>query len=413
MPTTLAEQQACAAALAMKVAQDKPSLKTPAIGQSKSRQMIKIAYLSSDFHQHAVATLMAELPELHDRRKFHVTGYALWLDDSSHYRKRLQNGFDEFVDLYKVPSLTAARHIRDRHTDILIDVNGYTQNGRPAILAYRPAQVQVSFLGYPGTLGGLADYLIADPTVAPHEHQPWYTERLVHMPHTYQANDRRRVHPAKPGSRKEHGLIEGAFVFCNFNDATRLTPSTFDVWMRILQRVPHSLLWLLAGAAPVMDNLRYEALQRGVAPERLVFATTASYEEHIARYWHADLFLDTLPYNAHTNCSEALWMGCPVLTCMGDTFAGRVAASLLKAAGVSELIVPTLERYEEAAVRLATSGTELRSIRNRIRDQRKRCALFDSLAYTRALEWAYAAMWDRHLAGQVPVALTVPTDVTG
>jgi predicted O-linked N-acetylglucosamine transferase (SPINDLY family) len=407
LPTTLEQQQGCAAAAATKVAAGKVPLAKSAI--TKRPQIIKIGYLSADFHQHAVATLIAELPELHDRRRFHVKGYALWLDDRSAYRKRFRKGFDEFVDLYRVSSLAAARHIRDQGIDILVDLNGYTQNGRPEILAYRPARVQVNFLGYPGTLGGdFADYIIADSTVAPIEHQPWYAERLVHMPDAYQINDRRRPQPPKLGSRREYGLPEAAIVFCNFSDATRITPSVFDVWMRILRRAPTGVLWLLADSARVRDNLRREASRRDVPPERLVFAGSAPYEEHISRYWHADLFLDTLPYNAHTSCSEALWMGCPVVTCIGQTFAGRVAASLLRAVNAPELIAATIENYEETAVRLGACGAELRSIRNRMRDNRKRCALFDSVAYVRALECAYMTMIDRYVAGEAPAPITVP-----
>jgi predicted O-linked N-acetylglucosamine transferase (SPINDLY family) len=410
LPTTLADQRRCAEWYAARSCSGVEPLPAPVV--VRERRAINIGYMSADFHQHAVATLMAELPELHDRNKFHVTGYGLWLNDGSVYGKRLRGSFDRYVDFYGASARNAAAKIREDEIDILIDLNGYTSNARPEILAHRAAPIQVNFLGYPGTLGAdFVDYIIVDKTVAPEEHARWYTERLVRMPHTYQINDRKRARPPKYRLRSDCDLPKDGMVFCNFSDPTRILPSMFEIWARILNRVPGSVLWLLAGSPVARDNLCAEGATRGIASERLIFAPSASHAEHMARYWHADLFLDTSPYNAHTTCSEALWMGCPVLTCLGDTFAGRVAASLLRAAGLPGLVASTMDDYETMAVRMAHDAAERRSIRKTLQVQRNSCALFDSRSYVRSLEWAFNKMFDQFQSGQTPATFTVPPQI--
>jgi predicted O-linked N-acetylglucosamine transferase (SPINDLY family) len=254
---------------------------------------------------------------------------------------------------------------------------------------------------------GLCDYIIGDPIVAPRAHAAWYDEQIVHLPDAYQINDRQRTRPASPGRRKDHGLADDHVVYCNFNGVSKITPDTFEQWLRILQRTPKSLLWLLSGSATVKQNLQRACEQHGVDGARIVFAGQLPYAEHIARYHHADIFLDTAPYNAHTTCSEALWLGCPVITCLGDAFPGRVAASLLHAAGLEDLIATSPAAYEDLAVRLAQDAARRRTIRERLRKEGARLPLFDAPRQVRHLEAAYSEMWRIFSAGEAPRAITV------
>jgi protein O-GlcNAc transferase len=272
----------------------------------------------------------------------------------------------------------------------------------------RPAPIQVSYLGYPGTLGATyIDYIIADELVIPRDQHLFYTEKVAYLPHSYQANDVARPAPGTTPSRQALGLPETGFVFCNFNNSYKITPNLFDIWMRLLKQIDGSVLWLLESSSSGIENLRREAQQRGVAPGRLIFAPRASLEEHLARQGLADLFLDTLPYTAHTTASEALWVGLPVLTCLGSTFAGRVAASLLTAVGLPEQIVYSLRDYEDRALALARDPTLLASIKSKLAQNRATHPLFDTARLTRDIEALYVAMWRRNQDRQLPVALPV------
>ena len=374
------------------------------VAASKGDDRITIGYLSADFQAHATAHLIAELFRLHDRGRFRVIGYSYGRDDGSAARRQLRESFDRFEDLLDCSHAESAARIKAGGVDILVDLKGYTTDARPEILVLRPAPVQVNYLGYPGTMGSDAwDYVLVDPVVAPAEEQPYFTERLVHLPDCYQVNDRRRPIATHVPVRAECGLPEAGFVFCCFSSAYKITARMFDIWMRLLAGVPGSVLWLLEANGTAMANLRREAESRlagGAA--RLVFAPSLPNPEHLARLAIADLFLDTLPYNAHTLASDALWCGCPVITCAGGTFAGRVAASLLQAIGLPDLVTQTLTDYETLALQLALDPDRLRAIRVELAANRLTTALFDSRRFARHLESAFETMWRMHLAGLPP-----------
>ena len=380
----------------------------PRYRQSAKKDGLTVGYISPDFHQHAGATLFAELFGLHDRSRFKVIGYALWTDDGGVLRRRIRKGCDRLVDMWGISARQGAAQISADNVNILVDLTGYARNARPDILAHRPAPIQVNYLGYPGTLGAaFVDYAIVDPIVAPPGDEQWFTEKLVRLPHAYQINDRERPTPEPHGTRSDYGLPEAGVVFCNFNGNSKFTPVVFDSWMRILRGVPGSVLWLYTGSEDTVDNLRREAERRGVVPARLVFARSAPYVDHIARYALADLFLDTLPYTAHTTASESLWMGCPLLTCMGRAFPGRVAASLLTAAGYPELITHSPAEYESVAIKLGNNPARLAALRDALTKTRATCHLFDTPAVVKQLEAAYTRMWDAHMAGKPPEGFAV------
>ncbi|MGB6396892.1 MAG: tetratricopeptide repeat protein [Bradyrhizobium sp.] len=370
---------------------------------SARRERIRLGYLSGDFHAHATAQLMARLFECHNRDRFEVVAYSYGPDDHSSMRARLERAFDRFVDIHALSHREAAQRIHADKIDILIDLKGYTYDARPAISAYRPAPVQVSYLGYPATMGAdFIDYIIVDPFVVPQSQQPWFWERLVHLPGCYQVNDGRREMASARTSRQDWGLPEAGFVFCTFNNSYKLSPAFFDIWMRVVREVPGSILWLLEANALVKGNLRSEAEKRGVEAGRLIFAPRVASAEHLERHRHADLFLDTLPCNAHTTASDALWAGLPVLTCCGDTFAGRVAGSLLTALGIPELIAPSVAEYEQTARDLARDPRRLSVLRQKLADNRDGSALFDPPKLTGNIEAAYAQMWQTWLSGKKP-----------
>ena len=363
---------------------------------------LSVGYLSADFHEHATAYLTAELFELHDRGRFRVVGYSYGVDDRSPMRSRLERAFDRFVDLAALPHADAAAAIHADGIDILVDLKGYTTNTRSEIMALRPAPIQVSYLGYPGTMGAdFIDYLVGDRFVTPPEQADGYSEKLVLMPGSYQANDRKRP-VADPPSRREVGLPDDAFVFCCFNQAYKILPEVFSSWMRLLQAVPQSVLWLLDWNARATQNLRREARNRGVDAGRLIFAPKLPLDEHLRRLGAADLFIDTFPYNAHTMASDALWVGLPIVTCAGNTFASRVAGSLLTALGVPELIAASPVEYEALALRLARSPRELFLLRDKLRGQRSTAMLFDTPRFARSLEKAYESMWLNYRQGRAP-----------
>ncbi|HJU15224.1 MAG TPA: tetratricopeptide repeat protein, partial [Stellaceae bacterium] len=371
----------------------------------RSGERIRLGYL---FHPRPIGYLIAGLVEHHDRRRFEVIGYATGPDDGSGVRDRLAKAFDRLVDIVPMQDLDAARLIHADALDVLVDLNGFTPAGRPKIPAYRPAPIQVNYLGYPGTMGAdFIDYILVDRFVVPPEQQPFFSERVVYVPGCYQCNDDKRAIAAATPSRAECGLPEAGFVFCCFNDSYKLTPRFFDVWMRLLHAVPGSVLWLLEFNPWIRTNLMREAEARGIASTRLVFAPRLPLPEHLARYRLADLFLDTLPYNAHVTASDALWVGLPVLTCAGETFAGRVGGSLLQAVGLSELVTASLEDYEALALRLAGDAGMLTRLRARLAQNRQTCPLFDTERATRNLEAAYWRMHQIRKAGRPPIAFSI------
>jgi len=362
---------------------------------SEPRPRIRLGYLSGDFHEHATADLTAELFERHDRSRFEVVAYSYGRGDGSPMRRRLERAFDRFVDIAPLSHRAAAARVHQDGIDILVDLKGYTYHARPQIMAHRPAAVQVNYLGYPATMGAdFIDYIIVDTFVAPRDQQPFFAEQLVHLPGCYQANDTRRHIPAAAPSRTDCGLPRDAFVFCCFNNSYKITPAFFDIWMRLLDAIRGSVLWLLAPNDLVMRNLRREAERRGVDPDRLVFAAIVPRSEHLSRHRNADLFLDTLPCNAHTTASDALWAGLPILTCAGATFAGRVAASLLTDLGLPQLITSSPADYERTARELASQPQRLLAIRNALAQRRDAGTLFDCARFTRRLEAVYSRMWE-------------------
>jgi len=369
---------------------------------------LRLGYLSGDFHQHATAQLMAGLFEGHDRDRFEVVAYSYGADDASAMRARLRSAFDRFVDIGGLSYRDAARAIHQDEIDILIDLKGYTHGSRPMIPALRPAPVQVSYLGYPATMGvDFIDYILVDRFVVDGSEQPVFSEKLVHLPVCYQANDPAFARIASPTSRRDWGLPEEGVVLCCFNNSYKLSPGIFDIWMRLLGARPGCVLWLLATNELAEANLRKEAAARGVDPARLVFAAVVPSAVHIERHRHADLFLDTLPCNAHTTASDALWGGVPVLTCRGDTFAGRVAGSLLNAVDMGELVTTSLAEYELTAKVLLGDPARLRALRRKIEQKRDVNSLFDLPTLTRAIETAYERMWLLHLTGEGPQAFAV------
>jgi predicted O-linked N-acetylglucosamine transferase (SPINDLY family) len=373
----------------------RPSQAPPPSAASDGR--ITIGYLCGEFRQHATTILMAGVYEAHDRARFRLVAFDNGGPDDSTYRRRLEAAFDEIVDIRAMGDAQAAEAVRARHVDILVNLNGYYGEGRMGVFARRAAPVQVNYLGFPGTLGaGYIDYLLADPVVIPPDCTRWYAEEVVHLPHCYQANDSAREWPPLATDRTAHGLPAQGFVYCCFNNNYKLTPARFASWMRILQRVPGSVLWVLEDNPEVPPNLRKHAQLHGVDPQRLVFAPRLPPTQHLARHGCADLFLDTAPYNAHTTASDALWMGLPVLTTLGTTFPGRVAASLLRAVGVPELVADDEKTYENLAVALASDAPRLAALRETLHANRLSCALFDTAAFTRDLEAAFARMVQRH-----------------
>jgi predicted O-linked N-acetylglucosamine transferase (SPINDLY family) len=376
-------------------------------GAREARDRLRVAYLSADFHDHATAYLTAELFELHDRGRFEIIGVAFGPDDRSDMRRRVARAFDQFHDVQGWSDRAIAELVNDLDVDIAVDLKGHTQGARLGALAYRPAAIQVSYLGYPGTTGAdFIDYVIADPIVLPFDQQPFYTERIVHLPDCYQVNDsKRKAAPTTP-ARQEAGLPGHGFVFCCFNNNYKIAPPVFDAWMRLLGGLEGSVLWLLEDNREARENLG-KAAARGIDPARLVFAGRLPHEEHLARYRCADLFLDTLPYNAHTTASEALWTGLPVLTCRGASFAGRVAASLLHAVGLPELVTGSLGEYEALAGRLAGDPSRLGELRRRLAQNRSTFPLFDTDRFRRHLETAYARMWGLRQRGERPQSFAV------
>jgi len=372
------------------------------------RDRIRVAYVSRDFFAHATSYLITELFELHDRAAFEIYGVSFGPDDGSALRRRVLGAFDAWLEGADRSDAEIAAWLREREIDIAVDLKGYTAFCRPGIFACRPAPLQVSYLGYPGTMAApFIDYLIADRRVIPESAEEFYTEKIICLPDSYQVNDRRRPISQHTPTRAQAGLPEDAFVFCCFNNNWKITAPVFDVWMRLLSSIPDSVLWLLADNPRAAQNLRQAAAQRGVPTARLVFAPRVEMETHLARHRLADLFLDTLPCNAHTTASDALWAGLPVLTCAGRTFAARVGASLLSAVHLPELVTSSLEEYEAVAAELARTPGRLAALRARLTRNREALPLFDTPRFCRHLEAAYRRIWRQHAERRPPEAFAV------
>jgi predicted O-linked N-acetylglucosamine transferase (SPINDLY family) len=381
------------------------------LGPPSSRRAgrrIRVGYFSADFHDHATMHLGLRTLELHDRSQFETMAFSFGPDIRDPMRQRAEAAFDRFVDVRTASDLQIARIAREAQIDIAVDLKGYTEDSRPGIFALRAAPLQVSYLGYPGTMGAATmDYLIADRTIVPDESRLHYREKIIHLPDTYQANDGSRPPVNEPMPRHVAGLPPQGLVFCCFNACYKITPAVFDCWMRILRRVNGSVLWLIADNQTAVANLQVEARRRGVDAARLIFARRMPMRSHLARLCTADLFLDTLPICAHTLASDALWAGLPLLTRAGESFAGRVAASLLLAMGIPELIAYSEREYEDIACKLADNPDRLSNLRQRLAHQRMNGPVFDSARLARTLESAYTAILDRQDKGLTPDHLRV------
>jgi protein O-GlcNAc transferase len=373
-------------------------------------ERIRVAYVSADLRDHAVTHLLVGALERHDRGRFETYGVSLRPAERSAVGIRIKDAFDRFIDASDSSDREVAELMRSLEVDIAVDLTGYTQGFRPEIFALGAAPIQVNYLGYPGTMGApFIDYLIADEFVIPPGKREYYREAIVYLPECFQANDDRRPISEREVSRAREGLPEDAFVFCSSNNTHKLNPPMFDIWMRLLGLVPGSVLWLLGPAAAAVDNLRGEATARGIDATRLVFAERVPYAEHLGRLKLSDLALDTLPFNAGATASDALWAGVPLLTCAGEAFAGRMAGSLLRTAGIPEMVTFSAEEYERKALELAQSPDLLRSLRRRLAENRTTAPLFDTLRFTRHLEAAYAEMWRRHECGLDPSGFAIPS----
>jgi predicted O-linked N-acetylglucosamine transferase (SPINDLY family) len=376
----------------------------PKIARYPKHSKVKIGYFSADFRNHPVSNLTAELYEIHDRKKFEIYAFSLGLDTKDDMNLRIKAGVDHFYDVSKMPDKDVAMLARSVELDIAVDLTGLTYNSRTGIFAMKAAPIQVNYLGYPGTLAAnYIDYIIADPILIPADKQCYYSEKIACLPNSFMVNDTKIKTSKRVFTRAETGLPIDGFVFCSFNNYYKITPSTFTGWMRILSQVDGSVLWLPEGDSIAVDNLKREAVKQGVDEKRLIFAPRlALMEDHLNRIPLADLFLDTQPYNAHTTTSDALRMGLPVLTCMGNSFASRVAASLLQAVNLPELVTTSQAKYESLAIELAINPEKLKNIRNKLVSNLPTAPLFDTPLFTQHIESAYLTMYEKYQQGSEP-----------
>jgi predicted O-linked N-acetylglucosamine transferase (SPINDLY family) len=377
------------------------------------RQKIRIGYFSADFRNHPVAYLLAQFFEIHDKSKFEIYAFSL-VAASDEMQGRLVNAFDHFINVEDQSDIQIAQLARSFGIDVAIDLAGYTNDARTNIFAYRAAPIQVNWLGYPGTLGAnYFDYIITDKILIPELHKTFYTEKAVYLPDTYMVDDFNRVASSRVFTRKECGLPENAFVFCCFNNSYKFNPQVLDCWSRILQHVENSILWISENSAIFKANLTIEFNSRGIDPRRIIFAQRLeSMADHLSRFTLADLFLDTHPYNAHTTAVDSLKAGVSVITLMGQSFASRVAASLLNAVGLPELIVNTQDEYEALAIELATNPKKLADVKLKLANNRLSAPLFDTPLFTKNLEAAYNQMYERHQSGLEPAHFSVVSDTS-
>ena len=379
----------------------------PILKRPKNKK-IRVGYFSADFHNHATGYLMAELFELHDKSRFELVGFSFGPITNDEMRRRLEKSFDQFIEAGDKSDMGIVQLSRGLNIDIAVDLKGFTQDARTGIFANRAAPIQVNYLGYPGTIGAdYMDYIIADRTLIPSESQSCYSEKVVYLPNSYQVNDRKRQSSDRQFTKQGLGLPEHGFVFCCFNNNYKILPATFEGWMRILKAVDGSVLWLFQDNSWVAENLKKEAEKLGISADRLVFAERLPLPEHLARHRQADLFLDTSPYNAHTTASDALWTGLPVMTLMGRSFASRVAASLLNAIDLPELITSTQEKYESLAIELALNPKKLADIKLKLANSGLTAALFDTPLFTKNIESAYIKMYERYQSDLGPEHISI------
>jgi len=376
---------------------------------SKKPKRLRIGYFSTDFKEHPVAYLIAKVLEQHNRNSFEVFGYSLYGSKKSSMRQRLTNSFDYFFDAKDISDKDVALKAREDGIDIAIDLNGYTQNARPVIFAYRAAPIQINYLGYPGTLGAdFMDYIVADKYLIPPNTEKYFNEKKLYLPNTYMPTDDTRKLSEKCISRGDMGLPDNAFVFCCFNNNYKITSSEFNIWMGLLNKVDESVLWLRESNQFSQLNIKNEAKKRKVDPSRIVFADKAPMDEHLARQKLADLFIDTFAFNAHTTATEALWAGLPVVTKTGQGFAARVAGSLLNAVGLPELIAENEKGYEEIILELATNPKKLTQLKEKLNHNLFSTPLFNTRKYTNHLETAYQMAYDRYFNNQKTEDIFIP-----
>ena len=366
---------------------------------SKNKK-IKIGYLCGEFREQATSILMTEVWEKHNKEDFEIIAFDSGWDDKSLRRNRIIKAFDKFIDISKVSDFDAAKLIHKEQIDILINLNGFFGTGRPVVFSYRPAGIQINYLGFPGTIGSkYIDYILCDKTVVPLESKKFYNEKIIYFPDSYQANDTKRNISDKKFLREELSLPKKSFVFCCFNNNYKITPNMFDVWARLLKKIDNSVLWLIEGNSEATENLKKEAKIRNIDASRLIFAKRMKLEDHLARHKNADLFLDTLPYNAHTTASDSLWAGLPVLTCLGKAFPGRVAASLLRSLDLPELITYSENEYVAKAEELALNPERLRVIKNKLDTNKFSQPLFNAELFCRSLESAFKIIFEKYSLG--------------
>ena len=378
-----------------------PEIKNNLFSKKVSKnKKIKIGYLCGEFREQATSILMTEVWEKHNKEDFEIIAFDSGWDDKSVRRNRIINAFDKFIDISKVSDLDAAKIIYREQIDILINLNGFFGTGRPVVFSYRPAGIQINYLGFPGTIGSkYIDYILCDQTVVPLESKKFYNEKIIYLPDSYQANDTKRNISDKKFLRKELSLPNESFVFCCFNNNYKITPNMFDVWVRLLKKIDNSVLWLIEGNSEATENLKKEVKIRNIDASRLIFAKRMKLEDHLARHKNADLFLDTLPYNAHTTASDSLWAGLPVLTCLGKAFPGRVAASLLRSLDLPELITYSENEYIFKAEELALNPEKLTLIKNKLDANKFSQPLFNTELFCRNLESAFKIIFERYSLG--------------
>ena len=383
---------------------------TGIVARIPKEEKIKIGYFSMDFCQHPVSYLVAELIESHDRTKFEVYGFSFGIYTNDPMRMRMEKAFDRFFDIQSFSEFDAARLSREQRLDIAVDLGGHTRDARPRIFAERAAPIQINYLGYPGTWGNnCVDYIVGDKVAIPDENRAHFSEKIIYMPNSFQVNPSYRTIAKNNLSKRDLGLPDESFVFCCFNNSWKINPEMFGQWMKILQRVPTSILWLYADNLSASANLKLEATKQGVPADRIIFSKWTPRDEYIAQFKYADLFLDTLPYNAGTTASDALWAGLPVLTLMGRSFAGRMAASLLTSIGIPELITYSRDEYCSVAIELASNPEKLASINTKLAQNRSTTSLFDTKLFANHLETAYKAAYERYHSGQPPDHIHVGT----
>ena len=378
-----------------------PEIKNNLFSKKVSKnKKIKIGYLCGEFREQATSILMTEVWEKHNKEDFEIIAFDSGWDDKSLRRNRIINAFDKFIDISKVSDLDAAKIIYEEQIDILINLNGFFGTGKPVVFSYRPAGIQINYLGFPGTIGSkYIDYILCDQTVVPPESKKFYNEKIIYLPDSYQANDTKRNISDKKFLREELSLPKESFVFCCFNNNYKITPNMFNVWARLLKKIDNSVLWLIDGNSEATENLKKEAKIRNIDVSRLIFAKRMKLEDHLARHKNADLFLDTLPYNAHTTASDSLWAGLPVLTCLGKAFPGRVAASLLKSLDLPELITYSENEYISKAEELALSPEKLTLIKNKLDTNKFSQPLFNTELFCRNLERAFKIIFEKYSLG--------------